>query len=179
MGGSVCRQSGAAPIRDTSAKTPADMGYFAVQQRLTKRHLQLARIVGKTVDILFHKVQPPYAPSSISVIHNNCYLCEAFPAETRHFTGDSPVDIMLDTDRQKKPAQEMKATIARIRQSANSILPEKAKSQPTEKNQMYDMTFAPSVEEEQLSMPSSPNNQSTKTRESCVKKGLSFLFGEE
>ncbi len=89
------------------------------------------------------------------------------------------MDIILDSDRQKKPAQEMKATIARVRQSANSILPEKAKSQPTEKNQMYDMTFAPSVEEEQLSMTSSTNNQSTKTRESCVKKGLSFLFGEE
>ena len=140
---------------------------------------ELACIVGETVDILFHKVQPPYAPSSISVIHNNCYLCEAFPAETRHITGDSSLDIILDSDRQKKPTQEMKASIARVRQSANSILPEKAKSQPTEKNQMYDMTFAPSVEEEQLSMTSSTNNQSTKTRESCVKKGLSFLFGEE
>ena len=89
------------------------------------------------------------------------------------------MDIMLDTDRQNKPAQEMKATIARVRQSANSILPEKAKSRPTEKNQMYDMTFAPSVEEEQLLLTSSPNNQSTKPRESCVEKGLSFLFGEE
>lgn len=131
------------------------------------------------VDILFHKVQSPYAPSSVSVIYNNHYLCEAFPAERRHFTGDDPMDIMLDSNRQKRPEHEMKASITRIRQSTNSILPEKAKSKPTEKIQIYDMTYAPSVEEEQIDISASSDYQSTNTGESCVKKGLAFLFGEE
>ena len=130
---------------------------------------ELTQITGQMVDILFHAVQPPYAPSSITVVHNNSFLCEAFPAELRHMTGDSPVDIMYDTERQNRPALEIKSTLSRIRQSADAILPDKAKSKPSERVQMYDYSFAPSVEEEP------PHGCS---RQSSIKKGLAFLFGE-
>ena len=133
---------------------------------------ELARVVGETVDILYHDVQPPYAPSNITIIHNSRYLCEAFPAETRHMTGDSDIDIMLDSDRQNQPAQEIKATLSRIRQSAESILPDKAKSNPSERNQMYDLIYAPAVAEEQTSSPA-------RAHQSSVKKGLAFLFGDD
>ena len=134
---------------------------------------ELARIGGQAVDILYHSVQPPYAPSSITVILNNSYLCEAFPAEARHMTGDSPVDIMHDSDRQNQPAQEIKSTLSRIRQSAGAILPEKAKAELAERNQMYDLSFAPTVEENH-----SPNIHH-QSQSSSVKKGLAFLFGED
>ena len=133
---------------------------------------ELARVVGEMVDILYHDVQPPYAPSNITVIHNNHYLCEAFPAETRHMTGDSAIDIMHDSDRQTKPAQEIKATLSRIRQSAESILPDKAKSSFSDRAQMYDFTYAPSVAEEQTTL-------STPAHQSSIEKGLAFLFGDD
>lgn len=136
---------------------------------------ELGGLVGASVDILFNRVQPPYAPSSISVIHNNRYLCEAIPAEVRHLTGDSPIDIMHASDRQNQPARDMKAQLTRIRRSAESILPEKAQSNPSEKNQLYDMVFAPSVEEElDTSEITCPD-----TKKSYVQKGLSFLFGDD
>ena len=87
-------------------------------------------------------------------------------------TGDSAIDIMHDSDRQTKPAQEIKATLSRIRQSAESILPDKAKSSFSDRAQMYDFTYAPSVVEEQtiLSTPAHP---------SSIEKGLAFLFGDD
>ena len=87
-------------------------------------------------------------------------------------TGDSDIDIMLDSDRQNQPAQEIKATLSRIRQSAESILPDKAKSNPSERNQMYDLIYAPAVAEEQTSSPA-------RAHQSSVKKGLAFLFGDD
>ena len=67
---------------------------------------ELASIVKNRVEILYHKVQPPYAPASITVIHNNRVLCEAFSAETRHLTGDASVLIMCDSDRQSHSLHE-------------------------------------------------------------------------
>ena len=64
---------------------------------------------------------------------------------------------------------EIKSTLSRIRQSVDAILPDKAKSKPSERVQMYDYSFAPSVEEEP------PHGCS---RQSSIKKGLAFLFGE-
>ena len=139
---------------------------------------ELAKVVGNTVDILFHRVQPPYAPSSITVIYQNHYLCEAFPAELRHLTDDSITDIMHDTDRQNQPCQEMDNDIARIRQSADAILPDKAKSKPCEKNQLFDMVYAPAVEEEQT-VTFAPSETSSISKQSLIQKGLSFLFGED
>lgn len=139
---------------------------------------ELAKIVGNTVDILFHRVQPPYAPSSITVIYQNHYLCEAVPAELRHLADDSITDIMHDTDRQNQPRQEMENDIARIRQSADAILPDKAKSKPCEKNQLFDMVYAPAVEEEQIATLA-PCETSSISKESSIQKGLSFLFGED
>lgn len=139
---------------------------------------ELAKVVGNTVDILFHRVQPPYAPSSITVIYQNHYLCEAFPAELRHLTDDSITDIMHDTDRQNQPCQEMDNDIARIRQSADAILPDKAKSKPCGKNQLFDMVYAPAVEEEQT-VTFAPSETSSISKQSSIQKGLSFLFGED
>lgn len=139
---------------------------------------ELAKVVGNTVDILFHRVQPPYAPSSITVIYQNHYLCEAFPTELRHLTDDSITDIMHDTDRQNQPCQEMDNDIARIRQSADAILPDKAKSKPCEKNQLFDMVYAPAVEEEQTAT-FAPSETSSISKQSSIQKGLSFLFGED
>lgn len=132
---------------------------------------ELAGLVGQKVDFLYHSVQPPYAPASVTVIHNKTYLCEAFPAETRHLTGDSPLEIMHDVDRQNRPAQEMKTALTRIRQSAESILPDKAKSSPSERNQIYDLSYAPAVD-------AAEHSTSTSIR-SAVKEGLTFLFGDE
>ena len=136
---------------------------------------ELATVGDDPVDILYHNVQPPYAPSSITVIHNNRFLCEAFPAEIRHLTGDSPVYIMHDADRQNKPAQEMKSTLKRIRQSASAILPEKAKSSPGESPQLYDLTFGPAVEGEDTEVSSLTNMKS----KSSIQKDLAFLFGDD
>lgn len=136
---------------------------------------ELSRVGDDLVDILFHRVQPPYAPSSITVIHRNRYLCEAFPAERRQLVGDSCVAIMHDSDRQNQPAHEIKASLSRIRQSVKSILPDKAQSAPSEKNQLYDLTYAPSVEAE-----ADGNNASKPiTQASSIQKSLSFLFGED
>ena len=87
-------------------------------------------------------------------------------------TGDSAIDIMHDSDRQTKPAQEIKATLSRIRQSAESILPDKAKSSFSDRAQMYDFTYAPSVAEEQTTL-------STPAHQFSIEKGLAFLFGDD
>ena len=141
---------------------------------------ELAHIVGDNVDILFHRVQPPYAPSSLTVIHQNRYLCEAYPAERRRMSGDDPADIIHNSDRQNQPQREMKAAITRIRQSVDAILPDKAKSSPGEKNQLSDMAFAPSVNGDDASIDDTDSKFHTPTsRRNDVRKGLSFLFGED
>lgn len=136
---------------------------------------ELGGMVDTEVDILFNRVCPPFAPASISVIHNNKYICEAIPAEIRHQAGDSSLDLTLDSDRQNRPAREMKSQVTRIRRSAEAILPDKAKSKPNEKNQLYDMVYAPSVPEEPVeSIFTCPDS-----KKSYVQKGLSFLFGDD
>ena len=141
---------------------------------------ELAHIVGDNVDILFHRVQPPYAPSSLTVIHQNRYLCEAYPAERHRTSGDDPADIVHNSDRQNQPQREMKAALTRIRQSVDAILPDKAKSSPGEKNQLSDMAFAPSVNGDDASIDDTDSIFHTSTsRRNDVRKGLSFLFGED
>lgn len=143
---------------------------------------ELANIVGSKVDILFHRVQPPYAPSSLTVIHQNRYLCEAYPAERRHMTGDDPAEIVHDSDRHNRPAREMKAAITRIRQSADAIMPDKARSNSGEKNQLSDMVFAPSVENDVTyteDVNSKTQSHAAPSHRNDIRKGLSFLFGEE
>lgn len=141
---------------------------------------ELTHIVGQKVDILFHRIQPPYAPSSLTVIYQNDYLCEVYPAERRHMSGDDLVDIMHDSDRQNEPAKEMKATITKIRQSADAILPDKAKSGLGEKNQLSDMVFAPSVEDEAThSDDADVSSRPYPTHRNDIRKALAFLFGDD
>ena len=143
---------------------------------------ELAAIVGNKVDILFHHVQPPYAPSSLTVLYQNRYLCEAYPAERRHMYGDAPSEIVQDSDRHNRPAREMKAAITRIRQSAEAMIPNKARSTPSEKNQLSDMVFAPTVEDD-ITYTEDDNSKiqspSALSHRNDIRKGLSFLFGEE
>lgn len=136
---------------------------------------ELANIVKNRVEILYHKVQPPYAPASITVIHNNRVLCEAFPAETRHLTGDSKALIMCDSDRQNQPAREMRQTLDKIQQSAHGILPQKVKSSPDNKSQLYDMTYGPAVDE----LPIENNIPQECNTASSIRKSLRFLFGDD
>ncbi len=142
---------------------------------------EMASVVGSTVDILYHRVQPPFAPSSITVIHNSKYLCEAFSVEKRHLSGDNPVDIMHECDRQLKPARDMAQIIKRIKASTEAILPEKAKSQPDIKSELADMIWSDTVEEETKKEEEKEKKEETESvkKESIVQKGLSFLFGEE
>lgn len=141
---------------------------------------ELAYIVGEKVDILFHRVQPPYAPSSLTIIYHNHYLCDAYPAERHQMAGDNLVNIIHDSDRQNRPAKEMKATITRIRQSAYAIMPDNAKSNLTEKNQLSDMIFAPAIDEEISPNVDDKSADHVSSSQKCdIRKGLSFLFGEE
>ena len=61
-------------------------------------------------------------------------------------------------------------------------MPDKAKSTPSEKNQLSDMVFAPSVEDDvTYTEDNNFKNQShaASSHKNDILKGLSFLFGEE
>lgn len=97
-------------------------------------------------------------------------------------SGDDPAEIVQDSDRHNRPARETKAAITRIRQSAEAIMPDKVRSNPSEKNQLSDMVFALSVEDD----VTYTENDNSKTQSHAapshrndIRKGLSFLFGEE
>ena len=141
---------------------------------------ELAGIVHDRVDILYHKVQAPYAPSSITIIHNNRVICEAFPAEICHLAEDPKTMVMCDNDRQNQPAKEMNFLLTHIRQSAHAILPDKVKSSMESiesiesRSQLYDLTYGPSVIEPETATPKTKDTTSTD-----VQMSLRFLFGEE
>lgn len=145
----------------------------------------LAYIVNESVDILYHKVQPPFAPSSITIIHNGAFLCEAFPAEKRYLISDSAIEVMLDSDRQSNAAHEIHAKIKRIRRSSSALLPSEAKSVIKGNGQLYDHTYTAAVSEDlSESMESTEMNESADNFEFSVSKdqiqnGLSFLFGDD
>lgn len=139
---------------------------------------ELAFLGNEKVDILYHNVQPPYAPSSISVIHNGHYLCEAFPAERKHMTGDSPLDIAINNNRQKRPAREIQKSLSRLRRSSEAILPENALQTPDEKSQLYDMAYAPAVADEQSADEKTPV-ETAKDVKININESLRFLFGDE
>ena len=142
---------------------------------------ELSGIVHDRVDILYHKVQSPYAPSSITIIHNNRVICEAFPAEIRHLAEDPKTLVMCDSDRQNQPAKEMNSLLTQIRQSAHAILPDKVKSSTESiesiesRSQLYDLTYGPSVIDSEAT--SSPKTKDTTATD--IQKSLRFLFGEE
>ena len=142
---------------------------------------ELSAIVGDYVDFLYHSVPLPYAPSSITVIHNGNYLCEAFPAEKRHMTGDCQVDMMADSDRQHQPADLYGRNITQIRRTVHAILPDQARTETLdefERNQMYDQTFAPKVEDNVVIITDlSDTSKENGTRN--IQDALSFLFGDK
>lgn len=137
---------------------------------------ELGYIGSERVDILYHRVQPPYAPSSISVIHKGRFLCEAYPAEARQMLGDSVVDIRADTDRQNSPARTMSKTLSRLHRTSNAILPDHATGVRDEMVFLYDHTFAPSVIDETKSVKNATNKEES---ESQIRKSLNFLFGDD
>lgn len=137
---------------------------------------RIASIVGASVDILYYRVEKPYAPSSITVIHNSRFLCEAFPVEKCHFSGDSEMEIMMNTKRQQSPALEMKKMITRIEKSTKRILPVKTLSEENEKSALYDMAYSEKISEEEKN-DETKEEEKTNEKESVILKGLSVLFG--
>ena len=135
---------------------------------------ELAPLVGQKVDILFHKVQPPLAPASITVVHNNHFVCEAFPAESRHLTDDSPSKVALSSERQNRPAAEMHRSLARIRRSAKAIMPEGVTSGKAE---LYDLAYGPAIEQEVETEEEIQTSRAESAKE--VQAGLDFLFGND
>ena len=101
----------------------------------------LAGIVGDHVSILCHAFTPPYAPASITVIHNGKAICEAYPVIRNRFTDESPSVLSEASDTQNRPVREMKKAVSRINRSANAILPENCKEPvPTRKDQLREYT---------------------------------------
>ena len=101
----------------------------------------LAGIVGDHVSILCHAFTPPYAPASITVIHNGKAICEAYPVIRNSFTDESPSVLSEASDTQNRPVREMKKAVSRINRSANAILPENCKEPvPTRKDQLREYT---------------------------------------
>ena len=121
----------------------ATVSHYGVRfQNVYYKDEALAGIVGKKVSILCHSFTPPYAPASITVIHNGKAICEAYPVRKNSYTDESAQNLAEASDTQNQPVKEMGKVVSRIGRSADSILPDGfAKPVPTEQDQMRDFSF--------------------------------------
>ena len=111
-------------------------------QNIYYKSEQLSGIVGDTISILCASFTPPCAPSSITVLGNNGFVCEAFPARYNKYTGESGSVLAELSDIQNQPVKEMRSAVSRISRVASSILPEAAEAPDlSQKDQLREYTY--------------------------------------
>ena len=135
---------------------------------------QLAKHVGDKVDVLYHRAQPPYVPSSLTVIFQGAALCEAYPDQYFQMVGTSIIDLSLHSDVQREAEKQYSRALSHVRMSAKAILPDSPRS--TDRALLYDETYAPATKEE-VSAPEQADEP--RISPNFIQNGLQILFGEE
>jgi hypothetical protein len=147
--------------------------------------------MGSTADVFFHAVEKPLAPSSITVTVNGRFVCEAFPAQKMAFLNENPAVLQPYLDGQEQHRAELNRAVTRINHSASAILPPEASASLSEKSQLRDQCYAPSVKHETPAPPdglpvqtdspeASPETDASikPTSPSTFQEMLTFLFWE-
>lgn len=153
-------------------------------QNVLYRHDNLANITNEWVSILCHAFTPPYAPESITIIHQGEAICEAYPVKMNQYTGETPGTLGETMELQNKPAKEMKKAFSHLSRRAHEILPDNViPSIPSSKDQLREFTYGQTPEEETASTETSTINeavQSAAAASSAPKdydKAYDLLFG--
>lgn len=159
-------------------------------------HGSLSLHTGETADLFYLEVEPPYAPSSVTVTVQGRFLCEAFPVQPLRFSGESPQAIQAHLDEQHRQEQTVRHAVARIRQSASGILPPDMDPVLSEPAQLRDECYSAAVSAPESTTdipgttesgkpdcpapapasPSAPDH--SRTAAADIAKSLALLFGE-
>lgn len=156
---------------------------------------ELCQLRGQHVDILYFKVSKPFAPSSITVIYQSKYLCEAFPIIANGYTGTSEQILSEISHNQNKTAREIGKAVEKVRHNVSAILPnhitaaaieDYQKSAIGQREQLRDESYAvPYV----ISDDTQCNDSKDTMQENCDKvnpiphnlfqQGLDYLLGSD
>lgn len=153
---------------------------------------ELRQLRGQYVDILYFKVSSPFAPSSITVIYQSEYLCEAFPKTANRYTNESPQILSEISYAQNEPASTINKAVTKIRNNVSDILPDNMtaasldkfqKSAKGQQEQLRDEAYAPPYKEMVGSADNAdpatslPDIESKQTSKCLIQQGLDFLLG--
>lgn len=94
---------------------------------------EMNQLRGQVVDILYFNVSKPFAPSSITIIYQNEYLCEAYPKGQNSYIDASEMTLSDISHTQNSTAGEIRNAVTQIRRNANAILPENYDSEKLNK----------------------------------------------
>lgn len=104
--------------------------------------------VGERVSILSYAISKPYSPSSIGVMLNGKFLCEAFPVRKHDMSGESSAVLQEISDMQRTAKNELTEAVQRISRSADAIMPEdKTLPNPSQKDQLREMAYGQTPED--------------------------------
>ena len=156
---------------------------------------ELQQLRGQYADILYFKVTKPYAPSSITVIYQSEYLCEAFPDNVNGYTGIPDQVLSEISHSQNKQASEINRAVAKVRKNVGGILPPNMttaslesfqKSATGQREQLRDESYSVPYEKRtdtneaiKNSSQSTPDIKDIKTSKTRFQEGLDFLFGQD
>lgn len=162
---------------------------------------ELKSLRGQKVDILYLNVSKPFAPSSVTVVYQGNYLCEAYPIHQNSYTGTPSKDLSEISFTQNRPAREIKRIVENINHNVSSILPPNAtassldhfeRSQEGHREQLrqeaYSVPYVRDMDATNQSLCTDTqtlsefqtiiqSNSSTSKSDFC--EGLDFLFGED
>lgn len=82
---------------------------------------ELKSLRGQHVDILYFKVTKPFAPSSVTVIYQSEYLCEAFPVTANSYTETASKILSELSHEQNKQAGNIHKAVTKIRTNVSDI----------------------------------------------------------
>ena len=155
---------------------------------------ELKSLRGQKVDILYFKVVKPFAPSSITVIYQSEYLCEAFPISANGYTNTDVRILSQISHEQNSEAGKINNAVTRINKSVAKILPDHTTASDIEKFQKTQVGQREQLREEAYSLPyqeeeetpvsndsdiTLPDITKKKTSKKLIQQGLDFLLGTD
>ena len=109
---------------------------------------EMSEYINQYCDIFYHAVEKPLVPLSLTVTVNGRFVCEAFPAQRLKYVGEDRIILQEHLDGQHRAEQKISKSLTRIKRSAAGILPQHIdKWEETERRQLRDECYAPTVEE--------------------------------
>lgn len=153
---------------------------------------ELKSLRGQHVDILYFKVTKPFAPSSVTVIYQSEYLCEAFPNTANAYTETASKILSEISHEQNRQAANISNAVTKIRSNVSDILPDHTtassleefqKSTTGQREQLRDEAYALPYKTESETSNSDestaplPDIESKQTSKILLQQGLDFLLG--